>query len=90
MGGSNMVGWEYKVTNHVIEELKKCVDSSDSKKIIACDEAGKCMVNDVCNIGTEVLASVLNEEGKEGWELIMTNYHHGELLCIWKRSKGEK
>ena len=48
------------------------------------------MVNDVCKIGTEALASVLNEEGKKGWELILTNYHHGELLCIWKKPKEEK
>jgi len=80
-----MTVWEYKVTNHVIEELKECVDSSDSTKSIACDEAGKCLVNDVCKIGTEALASVLNERGKEGWELSMTTYHHGEMLCIWKR-----
>ena len=46
------------------------------------------MVNDVCKIGTEALASVLNERGKEGWELIMTDYHHGELLCIWKRPEA--
>jgi 5,10-methenyltetrahydromethanopterin hydrogenase len=83
-----MMGWEYKVTNHMIEELKKCVDSPDTKKTIACDEAGTCMVNDVCKIGTEALASVLNERGKEGWELIMTEYHHGELLCIWKRPEA--
>lgn len=85
-----MMAWEYKVTNHIIEELKKCVDSSDNKKVFSCDEAGKCMVNDVCKIGTETLASVLNEQGKEGWELIMTNYHHGELLCIWKRPEGKQ
>jgi len=82
--------WEYKVTNHVIGELKKCVDSPDSKKVIACDEAGKCMVNDVCEVGTEALASVFNEQGKERWELVETTYHHGELLCIWKRLKEEK
>jgi len=85
-----MMVWEYKVTNHVIEELKKCVDSSDNKKIIACDEAGKCMVSDVCKIGTVALASVLNEEGKEGWELIMTEYHHGVMLCIWKRPEEKQ
>jgi len=80
-----MMAWEYKVTNHIIEELKKCVDDSVIKKVFTCNEAGGCIVNDVCKIGTEALASVLNEHGKEGWELIMTNYHHGELLCIWKR-----
>ena len=82
-----MVAWEYKVTNHIIEELKKCVDTPDVKKVFSCDEVGNCLVNDVCKIGTESLVSVLNEHGKEGWGLIMTNYHHGEMLCIWKRQK---
>ena len=80
-----MTVWEYKVTNHVVEELEKCLESSKINKSIACDDAGGCMVNDVCAIGTDTLASALNELGKHGWELIMTTYHHGELLCIWKR-----
>ena len=82
-----MLAWEYKVTNHVMEELKKCIESPTAKKVISCDNAGSCMVNDVCALGTDTLASALNELGKEGWELINTNYHHGELLCIWKRQK---
>jgi len=85
-----MITWEYKVTNHIIEELKKCEESPKTSKVISCDEAGRCIVNDVCKIGTEALAFALNEHGKGGWELIMTNYHHGELLCIWKKPKGEK
>jgi 5,10-methenyltetrahydromethanopterin hydrogenase len=79
--------WEYKVTNHVVEELGQCIESQKSGKVISCDAAGGCMVNDVCKVGTESLAKALNELGKEGWELIMTTYHHGELLCIWKRQQ---
>ena len=85
-----MIIWEYKVTNHIIEELKKCEESPKTSKLISCDEAGTCIVNDVCKIGTEALTSALNEHGRGGWELIMTNYHHGELLCIWKKPKREK
>lgn len=40
-----MMAWEYKVTNHIIEELKKCVDNSDIKKVFSCNEAGKCIVS---------------------------------------------
>ena len=80
--------WEYKVTNHVVEELEQCIESpTKSGKVISCDSAGSCMVHDVCKVGTESLTTALNELGKEGWELIMTTYHHGELLCIWKRQK---
>ena len=82
-----MTTWEYKVTNYIVEELGKCIESSKPAKVISCDTAGGCMVSDVCAIGTATLSSTLNELGKEGWELIMTTYHHGELLCIWKRQK---
>jgi len=82
-----MATWEYNVTSHSIAELKKCEVSPEKRKVFSCNETGSCMVNDVCTIGTSTLQSTLNEHGKEGWELIMTNYHHGELLCIWKRSK---
>ncbi len=80
-----MANWEYKVTSHIIEELKQCEDLPDKRKVFSCNESGSCMVNDVCTMGTSALESVLNEKGKDGWELIVTNYHHGELLCIWKR-----
>lgn len=82
-----MKTWEYHVTSHVIKELDKCEASPEDRKQFACDNEGHCMVNDVCKIGTSALTSALNEHGKEGWELIMANYHHGELLCIWKRKK---
>ena len=82
-----METWEYHVNSHIIKELNKCEETPEDRKIFSCDDEGKCMVNDVCKIGTTALASALNELGKEGWELIMTNYHHGELLCIWKRKK---
>ena len=82
-----MAVWEYKVTNHIVEELEKCVEAPKSGKVISCDASGGCMVNDVCKAGTESLAKALNELGKKGWELIMTTYHHGELLCIWKRQQ---
>ena len=86
-GVTTMAAWEYKVTNHVMDELKKCIESKTTRPVISCDSAGGCMVNDVCALGTDTLASALNELGKEGWELIITNYHHGELLSIWKRQK---
>ena len=86
-GVTIMAAWEYKVTNHIMDELKKCIESKTTKPVISCDNAGGCMVNDVCALGTDTLAAALNELGKEGWELIITNYHHGELLCIWKRQK---
>ena len=81
-----METWEYHVTSHIIKELNKCEEIPEDRKLFSCDEEGKCMVNDVCKIGTTALAFALNELGKEGWELIMTDYHHGELLCIWKRN----
>jgi len=86
-GGTPMATWEYKVTNHFIEELKKCEASPNAPRLFSCNETGKCMVHDVRKIGTDTLSSLLNEYGKEEWELIMTTYHHGELLCIWKRPK---
>jgi len=82
-----MAAWEYNVTNHVIDELKTCLESKTPRPVISCDSAGGCMVHDVCARGTDTLATALNERGKEGWELISTDYHHGELLCIWKRQK---
>ena len=84
-----MPQWEYNVTNHVINELTQCVEHPEQKKVYSCNEDGSCMVNDVCKIGTSSLKTVLNKYGNEGWELIATDYHHGELLCIWKRPQDK-
>ena len=73
-----MAAWEYKVTNHVMDELKKCIESKTTRPVISCDNAGGCMVNDVCALGTDTLASALNELGKEGWEL------HYYQLSPWR------
>jgi len=53
--------WEYKVTNQVVEELEKCVESPKSGKVISCDAAGGCMVNDVCKVGTQSLGDKNNQ-----------------------------
>jgi hypothetical protein len=84
-----MTTWEYKVTTHLITELKNCVDTSEKRTVIACDQSGSCMVHDVCEIGTRTLAAALNELGGQGWELIMNTYHRGQLLCMWKRPRGQ-
>lgn len=77
--------WEYKVTHHRVKELEKCIDASRKQTVIACDQSGGCLVHDVCDIGTNSLAAALNAHGSDGWELILNTYHHGDLLCIWKR-----
>jgi len=84
-----MIQWDYKVTHHLVKELEKCVDASQKRTVIACDKTGGCMVHDVCTIGTDSLAAAFNALGSEGWELIMSTYHHGDLLCIWKRPLGK-
>ena len=76
-----MTQWTYHITTHQLPP-SQC----KSKEVIECDQSGGCFVHDVCQgEGAEWLASFLQEKGKEGWELVQTEYHHRELLCIWKK-----
>ena len=79
-----MARWTYKATKHNLTEKL-----AEFKRIIECDTSGRCLVHDVSDEGLEVIKSVLDEQGEEGWEMVQCNYHEGELLCVWKKELQE-
>ena len=76
-----MVQWEYQITFHQIPEV-----SCEGANVIECDQTGECFVHDACRDGgMQWLESHFSQRGKEGWELVQSDYHQREILCIWKK-----
>ena len=72
-----MKRFEYNITRH----------SSDSftELIYYCTEKGECSLDEIPQNQTEVLQSILNGEGENGWELIQVSFGPNGILGFWKK-----
>ena len=81
-----MIQWEYQITIHELPEPKV----ENQKRTIECDQSGLCFVHDAFQGGIEWLEDLFRKKGKEGWELVQSEYHNRELLCIWKKKETKR
>ena len=81
-GNTTMARWSYKASTHKLAEM-----FSESERVIECDAKGQCLVHDLPEKNQEVLEKILNEEGKQGWELVQCYYHGGDMFCLWKKEE---
>ncbi|MBW2334316.1 MAG: DUF4177 domain-containing protein [Deltaproteobacteria bacterium] len=72
-----MKGFEYEITKHPAEAFKQI--------IYFCTETGQCKLDEVPGDQTEILANMLNEKGKQGWELVQISFGKEGLMAFWKR-----
>jgi len=73
-----MQGFEYEITKHPAEAFKQI--------IYFCTETGQCSLDEVPGDQTEILANILNEKGKQGWELVQISFGKEGLMAFWKRT----
>jgi hypothetical protein len=72
-----MQRFEYAITKHEAERFKHVV--------YFCSEAGECGLDEVPGDQIKMLATLLNEHGQAGWELIQVSFGKGGILAFWKR-----
>jgi hypothetical protein len=72
-----METFEYDITMHPSEMFKKLV--------YFCSEEGECSVNQVPDDQNAILAKILNEKGKQGWELVQLSFGKDGIVVFWKR-----
>jgi hypothetical protein len=73
-----MKGFEYEVTKHPAEAFKQI--------IYFCTRTGQCSLDEVSGDQTEILTNMLNEKGKQGWELVQISFGKEGLMAFWKRN----
>jgi hypothetical protein len=75
----NMRQFEYEITRHSAEEL--------NQMIVFCSEGGECNLEDVPHSQTDIFRNILNEKGRDGWELVDIAFGKGGILAFWKRQR---
>lgn len=77
-----MKGFEYAITKHPAETFKQV--------IYFCTETGECTLDEVPGDQTDMLTGILNEQGKQGWDLVQISFGKEGVMAFWKRKiKGK-
>lgn len=77
-----MKHFEYQVSHHPGEAFRQVV--------YFCSEVGACSIEDVSADQTRILADILNEKGKQGWELVQAFFGKDGVIALWKRKVKKK
>lgn len=72
-----MMRYEYKVTRRLADEF--------SEVIYFCTLNGTCGLERVPGDQIEKISEILNDEGRNGWELVQIAFGKDGMLMIWKR-----
>ena len=74
--------FEYEITQHPAGAFKQLV--------YFCSEAGECSLDEVPGDQINVLSDILNERGRDRWELVQISFGRDGLMAFWKRKAKEK
>lgn len=77
-----MKQFEYEITQHRADAFKQVV--------YFCTETAECTLDEVPRDQTEVLTEILNERGKQGWELVQVSFGKDGAMAFWKLRVKEK
>lgn len=69
--------FEYQITSHGAEEF--------TRMIYFCSADGDCGLEEVPADEPEALTRVLNERGRDGWELVQLMFGRDGVMAFWKR-----
>lgn len=68
---------EYEITRHPAEAFHQLA--------YFCSETGECTLGEVPADQALILQDILNERGKQGWELVQLAFGKDGFLAFWKR-----
>jgi hypothetical protein len=72
-----MKHFEYDITKHSADNLDELV--------YFCSETGECSVHKVPVDQIRIFAEILNDRGREGWELVQISFSRDGAMAFWKR-----
>jgi hypothetical protein len=77
-----MKRFEYEITKYSADTFDKVV--------YFCSKSGQCSIDEVSKDQTRTLTDILNNRGREGWELVQISFGRDGLMAYWKRSIKDK
>ncbi|GLI36254.1 DUF4177 domain-containing protein [Desulforhabdus amnigena] len=72
-----MKKFEYEITRHPAEYFREFV--------YFCSQDGACGLEEVPSAQTEKMQTILNEQGRKGWELVQVAFGKEGIMAFWKR-----
>lgn len=72
-----MKQFEYEITKHHADDFTHLV--------YFCNPEGECNLDQVPSDQTKILEELLNQRGKDGWELLQTLFGKDGIVIFWKR-----
>lgn len=72
--------FEYRVTRHPAEAFREVV--------YFCSREGICNLEVIPSDQIRKIENLLNEEGRQGWELVQATFGKDGVLVFWKRRKN--
>ena len=72
-----MKQFEYRISTHPAEEFKQVA--------WFCNEDGSCDLGEVPADQMEKLSEILNDRGRDGWELVHLQFRGDGVMAFWKR-----
>jgi len=76
-----MKRFEYEITSHPAGTFKDL--------IYFCSEQGVCTLETVPSDQIKRMEGILNERGRNGWEIVQVTFGKDGILAFWKRKVGE-
>ena len=84
-----MTRWMHDVSRHslaqVQERLARHGYQSREGEVIFCDTAGHCYFDSAPNPYQDTIREILDEKGRDGWELVQIAFREQEFICFWRR-----
>jgi hypothetical protein len=74
--------FEYDITQHASDTFDKVV--------YFCSKSGQCGIEEIAKDQTRILTDILNNRGKEGWELVQIAFGNDGMMFYWKRKINDK
>jgi hypothetical protein len=70
--------FEYDITKHPADNLYDLV--------YFCSESGECSLTKVPTNQIKVFSEILNDRGRQGWELVQISFSRDGAMAFWKRA----
>jgi hypothetical protein len=77
-----MKRFEYEITQHSADTFDKI--------IYFCSKSGQCGIDEISQDQTRTLTDILNNRGREGWELVQIVFGEDGMMNFWKRRIKDK
>lgn len=87
-----MPTWRHKITVHEPDEILDNLPqvAEEIPPAIYCDDEGTCYFDEGPNPFTKAIEQILDEMGKQEWQLVQVAFRPDQMICFWKRPQQNR